>query len=118
MGYRAPYLLEFAAAIISGKLDLAEFEDHSVNTTDLYKKMRQVKGFGDYAVSNLLKLLGRYDNMGADSWSRQKFYDKHHKGKAVEDKKIQTYYKKYSKWAGLFFWMDVSKDWYEKEIPW
>jgi N-glycosylase/DNA lyase len=118
MGYRAPYLLEFASAVASGKLDLDEFEDNSHSSTDIYKKIRQLKGFGDYAVSNILKLLGRFDNMGADSWSRQKFFEKHHGGKPGDDKKIQSHYKKYGKWAGLFFWMDVSEEWYRKEVPW
>jgi len=118
MGYRAPYLLEFSKAIVSGDLDLSEFEDTSLETSELYKKLRNIKGFGDYAVSNLLKLLGRYDYMGADSWSSQKFSEKHFKGKEVDHKKIKSHYKKYGKWAGLFFWMDVSEDWYRKEIPW
>jgi N-glycosylase/DNA lyase len=118
MGYRAPYLLEFSQAIENGKINLEEFEDNSIETVDLYKKIRNVKGFGDYAASNLLKLLGRYDYLGADSWSRQKFFDKHKKGKAVSDKIIQSHYQKYGQWAGLFFWMDVSEDWYTKEIPW
>jgi N-glycosylase/DNA lyase len=118
MGYRAPYLLEFAHRIVNGELNLDEFEDQSLATTDLYKQIRQIKGFGDYAVSNLLKLLGRYDYMGADSWSRQRFFDKHHQGKTVDDKKIYSHYKRFGKWAGLFFWMDVSKDWYTRDIPW
>ena len=118
MGYRAPYLLEFARSIVSGDLDLYEFENNSLQTEDLYKKIRRIKGFGDYAVSNLLKLLGRYDYMGADSWSRQKFFEKHHNGKVVEDKKINSHYKNYGKWAGLFFWMDVSEDWYKRDKPW
>lgn len=118
LGYRAPYLLEFARSITKGELNLDDLEDMSVATSDLYKIIHQIKGFGDYAVSNLLKLLGRYDYMGADSWSRQKFYDKHHKGKKVDDKKIFAHYKKYGKWAGLFFWMDVSEDWYKQDIPW
>jgi N-glycosylase/DNA lyase len=118
MGYRAPYLLEFAKAIANDEINLDEFEDNGLPTGELYKKIRQIKGFGDYAVSNLLKLLGRYDFMGADSWSRKKFYEKHHKGKAVDDKKILSHYKKYNNWAGLFFWIDVSEDWYKQEIPW
>jgi N-glycosylase/DNA lyase len=118
MGYRAPYLLEFSRAIVNGEINLEAFEDNSIETGDLYKKIRNIKGFGDYAVSNLLKLLGRYDFLGADSWSRQKFFDKHKKGKSVSDKKIYSHYNKYGKWAGLFFWMDVSEDWYMKEIPW
>jgi len=118
MGYRAPYLLEFAGNVASGKIDLDQFEDHFLSSAELYNKIRKIKGFGDYAVSNLLKLLGRYDNLGADSWSSQKFSQKYHNGKPVDSKKIQSHYKKYGKWAGLFFWMEVSEDWYTKEIPW
>ena len=118
MGYRAPYLLELATEIAKGNIVLDEFEDGSLSSIDLYKKIRQIKGFGDYAASNLLKLVGRYDNMGADSWSGQKFSQKHCNGKKVDAKKIYSHYKKYGKWAGLFFWMDVSEDWYKQEIPW
>jgi len=63
MGYRAPYLLEFGTAIMSEKLNLVEFENNALLSTELYKKIRNIKGFGDYAVSNLLKLLGRYDKI-------------------------------------------------------
>lgn len=118
MGYRAPYLLEFAQSVVSGRLNLQEFESHSISTSDLYKELRGIKGFGDYAVSNLLKLLGRYDFLGADSWSRQKFYDKHFKGKSVDDKKIQSHYKKFGNWSGLFFWMDMTENWYKEDFPW
>ena len=118
MGYRAPYLLEFANQVASGEIDLDQFEKDSLSSVELYKQLKQIKGFGDYAVSNLLKLLGRYDNMGADSWSSQKFSQKHNKGKKADAHKIFSHYKKYGKWAGLFFWMDVSEDWYTREIPW
>ena len=107
MGYRAPYLLEFASAVAQKEVDLHTFEDDTIPTAELYKRIRQIKGFGDYAVSNLLKLLGRYDYLGADSWSRKKFFEKHRNGKTCEDKKIHSYYKQYGKWSGLFFWMDV-----------
>ena len=118
MGYRSPYLLEFADNVISGKIDLHQFEDRSLSTTELYNRIKKIKGFGDYAVSNILKLLGRYENLGADSRSSQKFSQKYHNGKPVDSKKIQAHYKKFGKWAGLFFWMEVSEDWYTREIPW
>ena len=118
MGYRAPYLLEFALRVARREVDLKKFEDTPIPTSELYKALRQMKGFGDYAVSNLLKLLGRYDYLGADSWSRQKFIQKHNKGKPCDDKKIISYYKKFGNWSGLFFWMDVSEEWYQREKPW
>ena len=118
MGYRAPYLLEFAQKVANNQLNLIDFENTQIPTADLYKQLRNIKGFGDYAVSNLLKLLGRYDYLGADSWSRQKFAEKHNNGKKCDDKKIEHFYRKFDKWAGLFFWMDVSEDWYKRDKPW
>ena len=118
MGYRAPYLLKFAQSIANSKINLMELENNPIPTPDLYKQLRKIKGFGDYAVSNLLKLLGRYDYLGADSWSRQKFMEKHNEGKKCDDKKIEQYYQKFGQWSGLFFWMDVSEDWYQRELPW
>jgi N-glycosylase/DNA lyase len=118
MGYRAPYLLAFAQQVANGHIDLNEAENKNMSTSDLYKYLRSIKGFGDYAVSNLLKLLGRYDFLGADSWSRQKFIDKRNNGKKCNDKKIEKFYTQFGKWSGLFFWMDVSEDWYQREQPW
>ena len=34
-------------------------------TAELLKQIKGVKGAGDYAAENLLKLLGRYDGSGA-----------------------------------------------------
>ena len=118
LGYRAPYLLEYARQVTRNKIDLSSFEDLQLSTIDLYKMLRSVKGFGDYAVSNLLKLLGHYDQLGADSWSRKKFFEKYRNGSPCPDQEIQKHYEQFGKWAGLFFWMDVSEDWYRGEIPW
>jgi len=118
MGYRAPYLLGLAKSVTNNEINLFDFENTQIPTPDLYKKLKSIKGFGDYAVSNLLKLLGRYDYLGADSWSRQKFAEKYTKGKKCDDKKIEKFYKKFGEWAGLFFWMDVSEEWYTNEKPW
>jgi hypothetical protein len=80
--------------------------------------MRKLKGFGNYAVSNLLKLLGRYDYYGADSWSLKKFSEIHMAGKSCTEKDIANHYDHLGEWRGLFFWMDMTQDWYEREFPW
>ncbi len=118
MGYRAPYLLEFADRVASGKIDLNQLENREGTSDELYKALRAIKGFGDYSVSSLLKLLGFYDRMGYDSWNRIQFAKKHNSGTAVEDKEIAAYYKRYDSWAGLFFWMDVTEHWYKNNFKW
>ena len=118
MGYRSPYLLQFSREVASGKLNLNEFENWQGDSKSLYTKIKKIKGFGDYAVSSLMKLLGRYDFMGFDSWNRKQYFNIHKNGNPCSDDQISKHYKKYKNWAGLFYWLDVTKDWYFREKPW
>lgn len=111
-GYRSPYFVEFAEAVASGSLDLEAWLHSDLPTDELKKEIKKVKGFGDYASENLLKLLGRYDGLALDSWLRAKFYEKHAKGKPCSDKKISKHYAKFGKWAGLAIWCDMTEYWH------
>jgi len=116
-GYRAPYLLELSHKIASGKLAVEEWRTSDVPTEELFNHVRSVKGVGPYAAGNILKLLGRYDYLGLDSWCRGKFYELFKKGRKVKDSTIEKYYAPFGKWRGLFLWMDVTKDWHTREFP-
>jgi len=56
-GYRAPYLKELADRVASGELNVEEWLTTDLPTPDLVKRIKGVKGVGDYAAENLLKLL-------------------------------------------------------------
>ena len=116
-GYRAPYLLEFARRIVAGDLSIEQWRRSDARTEELFNNVRSVKGVGEYAAGNILKLLGRYDYLGLDSWCRGKYYEIFTKGRKVKDATIEKYYAPFGKWRGLFLWMDVTKEWYEKEFP-
>jgi 3-methyladenine DNA glycosylase/8-oxoguanine DNA glycosylase len=116
-GYRAPYLLELAEEITSGKKSVEQWRTSSATTEDLFQEMRLVKGIGPYAAGNLLKLAGRYEHLGLDSWCRQKFYEIHKRGRKVSDTVIEKHYRSHGKWRGLFFWLDVTKEWHTKKFP-
>jgi 3-methyladenine DNA glycosylase/8-oxoguanine DNA glycosylase len=118
MGYRAPYLLEFARKTATGEFDLASVEAAGRSYPDLYKQVKTLKGFGHYAISNLMKLVGHYEHVGSDSWSRKKFAEKHGKKTDISEKEIDAFYLPFGRWAGLFFWMDVTEDWHRREDPW
>ncbi len=109
-GYRSPYFAELAEAVAGGKLDLESWLVSDLPTAELKKEMKKVKGIGDYAADNLLKLLGRYDGLALDSWLRAGFYKKHNREKACADKKIEKHYKKFGKWRGLAIWCDMAGD--------
>lgn len=109
-GYRSPYFVELAEAVAGGKLEPEAWLVSDLPTAELKKEMKKVKGIGDYAAENLLKLLGRYDGLALDSWLRAEFYKRHNRQKACADKKIEKHYKKFGKWRGLAMWCDMAGD--------
>ena len=112
-GYRAPYFKELADRVASGNLDVEQWLHSPLTTAELIKEMRGVKGVGPYAAENLLKLLGRYDGLALDSWTRAKFFTVRNNGRKATDKKIARYYSRFNEWRGLVLWCDMTRDWLE-----
>ena len=110
-GYRAPYLKELSERVASGQLNVEEWLTSDLPTSELVKKIKGVKGAGNYAAENLLKLLGRYDGLALDSWTRAKFFQVRNNGRKANDKKIERYYARFNEWRGLALWCDVTRDW-------
>jgi 3-methyladenine DNA glycosylase/8-oxoguanine DNA glycosylase len=114
-GYRSEYLKELADRVASGALEVESWFKSPLSTTDLTKEMRGVKGVGPYAAENLLKLLGRYDGLALDSWTRARFFSIRNNGRKTTDKKIARYYSRFKQWRGLALWCDVTRDWLDVE---
>lgn len=113
-GYRAPYLAELAERVAAGELDVEGWAASELPTAELKREMKRVKGVGDYAAENLLKLVGRYDVLALDSWVRAKFAKVRNKGRVCDDKKIARFYSRYGHWRGLVLWCDMTRDWFEE----
>ncbi len=113
-GYRSPFFVELAERVVKGEIEPDSFLTSELPTSELKKNIKEIKGFGDYAADNLLKLLGRNDGLALDSWLRARFYLKHNKGKTCADKKIVKHYSKYKQWQGLMIWCDMTEDWFDK----
>jgi len=114
-GYRAPYLKELAGRVASGDIDVEGWLTSELPTSDLKREMKRVKGVGDYAAENVLKLVGRYDGLALDSWVRGKFARMHNGGRKASDKMIERYYSRFAEWRGLALWCDMTRDWLEDE---
>lgn len=112
-GYRSAYLKQLADRVASENLDVEGWLRSPLPTADLIKEMRGVMGVGPYAAENLLKLLGRYDGLALDSWTRAKFFAVRNNGKKASDKKIERYYSRFKEWRGLALWCDMTRDWLE-----
>ena len=127
-GYRAPYLKELADRVVAGELNVEAWvnEPHgssptvrqgsnSKTTDELIKEMKAVKGVGNYAAENLLKLVGRYDGLALDSWTRAQFAKSRNHGRIASDKKILRYYARFRSWRGLALWCDMTRHWLDPE---
>lgn len=112
-GYRAAYLKELADRVASGELDVEGWYKSPLPTAELTEELRGVKGVGPYAAENVLKLLGRYDGLALDSWTRAKFFAVRNNGRKTTDKKIARYYSRFNEWRGLALWCDLTRDWLE-----
>lgn len=114
-GYRAPYLKELAERVAAGALDVEGWFKSELPSIELKRQMKLVKGVGEYAADNLLKLLGRYDGLALDSWVRAKFTRIRNGGRLASDTKIARHYARFKRWRGLALWCDLTRDWLDEE---
>lgn len=114
-GYRAPYLKELAQRVARGELDVESWLTNDAPLPDLIKEMKTVKGVGNYAAENLLKLIGRYDGLALDSWTRAQFARARNNGRVASDKKIARFYARFDSWRGLVLWCDMTRHWLDPE---
>ena len=115
-GYRAPALLELATAVASGRLPVESWRTSTAPTVELFKEMCAVRGIGPYAAGNLLRLVGRYEHLGLDSWVRKQWRTLHARGRKVSDARIERFYEPYGKWRGLLFWLEMTRDWHDEKF--
>ena len=110
-GYRSSYLKELAERVASGSLDVENWLASDLPTRDLMNEIKSVKGVGNYAAENLLRLIGRYDGLALDSWTRAQFARARNHGRTASDKKIARFYSRFDSWRGLVLWCDMTRHW-------
>ena len=101
---------------MAGEISVDEWRRSPLATQELFVEMRKVKGVGPYAAGNLLKLVGRYDELGLDSWVRAQYARLHTRGHAVKDSTIERRYEHLGRWKGLFFWLEMTRDWHDDKF--
>ena len=107
-GYRAPFLHALATAIAEGRIDVEAWRASGDGSSDdLYARIRELKGFGDYAASCSLMLLGRFDRLGIDTACRAVYRQQLNHGRAAHDRAIRAYYDQFGGWRALTMWMDL-----------
>ncbi len=114
-GYRGTHLRELARLVAAGAIDPEAWLRHGRTVEEVRAEILSLPGAGPYVADNMLKLLGRYDGLGLDSWCRRKFAGMYHRGRAVSDARIARFYASFGTWRGLALWCDVTRDWFQGE---
>lgn len=110
-GYRGRYLRRLAAEVAAGDLDLEALADSALPDDEAERRLLALPGVGRYAAAHVMMMgLGRYHRLILDSWSRPK-YARLTGARTVADVAIERRFRRYGRWAGLAFWLFVTRDW-------
>ena len=107
-GYRGAYLRTIAADVSAGRLDLDAFP--KLADDKLEAALLALPGVGPYAAAHMLLLLGHTQHLILDSSTRPK-YARLIGRKVPSDAAIVRHFRPYGRFAGLAFWLFVTRDW-------
>lgn len=113
MGYRGPYVRAIATAATIGSLDVEAFADRASSDEDVTAQLLALPGIGPYGAAHVMLLLGRHRELVLDSWTRPKYRRLTGKRQAA-DSTIRRHFARYGEYAGLAFWLFLTRDWLEE----
>jgi 3-methyladenine DNA glycosylase/8-oxoguanine DNA glycosylase len=111
MGYRGEYIRTIAQRVASGELDLEALLDAKrCDDAEVEEKLLALPGIGPYGAAHVMQLLGRHRRLVLDSWTRPKYRRLAGK-KQAKDSTIRRAFARYGAYAGLAFWLYLTRDW-------
>jgi 3-methyladenine DNA glycosylase/8-oxoguanine DNA glycosylase len=113
-GYRGVYLRTVAADVAAGSVDLESLRDtpaEELPDKEVLARLLALPGVGPYAAAHVMMLLGRHSLLILDSWTRPKYASLN--GRKATDRQIERRFARYGPYAGLAFWLYLTKDWVE-----
>ena len=93
----------------SGRASRADVSDDEVAA-----RLLALPGVGPYAAAHIMLMLGRYSRLILDSWTRPKFA-RLTGGRPKKDATIVRRFRRYGPYAGLAFWLFLTRDWVADE---
>jgi N-glycosylase/DNA lyase len=116
-GYRGAYLRQLATDVVEGRTDLEALADPELPDTEVAERLLALPGVGPYAAAHvMLTSLGHHRRLVLDAWSRPTYAKLSGARRALKDATIERRFKRYGRWAGLAFWLYVTRDWVEDGI--
>jgi N-glycosylase/DNA lyase len=117
-GYRGPYLKTLATDVAEGTLDLEELNDPGLPDDEAAARLLALPGVGPYAAAHvMLTSLGRYSRLVLDSWTRPTYRKLSGAKSVLKDATIERRFRRYGDWAGLAFWLYLTRGWVEDGLP-
>jgi N-glycosylase/DNA lyase len=111
-GYRGRYLRELADGVAGGSLELEQLgraAKEELSDDEVEARLLALPGVGPYAAAHVMLMLGRYSRLVLDSWTRPKYASV--VGRRTKDATIVRRFRRYGRFAGLAFWLTVTRDW-------
>src|SRR5205823_8965555 len=114
-GYRSAYLPSLASGVAEGKIELEDLGDPAIEIPDedVAARLLALPGIGPYGTAHMMMLLGRHSRLILDSWTRPKYARV--KGRKATDAQIERRFRRYGRYAGLAFWLYLTRDWVPEE---
>jgi 3-methyladenine DNA glycosylase/8-oxoguanine DNA glycosylase len=117
-GYRGPYLRQLATDVAEGTIDLEQLNDPELPDDEAAARLLALPGVGPYAAAHvMLTSLGRYSRLVLDSWTRPTYTKLSGARRALKDATIERRFKRYGDWAGLAFWLYLTRSWVDEGLP-
>jgi N-glycosylase/DNA lyase len=111
-GYRGRYLRALADGVASGGIELeplAFASPDELSDDEVEARLLALPGVGPYAAAHVMLMLGRHSRLVLDSWTRPKYASV--TGRPAKDATIVRRFRRYGPFAGLAFWLTVTRDW-------
>jgi 3-methyladenine DNA glycosylase/8-oxoguanine DNA glycosylase len=119
-GYRGAYLKTLATEVATGRVELESLARRSreeLPDDEVAAQLQALPGVGPYAAAHIMLMLGRYDRLILDSWSRPKYARVLGKKRPVSDRTMTRRFRRYGPYAGLAFWLFLTRDWLADDAP-
>jgi 3-methyladenine DNA glycosylase/8-oxoguanine DNA glycosylase len=116
-GYRGAYLKKLASIVAGGVIDLEELDNPELPDDEVAARLLALPGVGPYAAAYvMLTSLGRYRPLVLDSWTRPTYRKPSGARRVLKDATIERSFKRYGEWAGLAFWLHLTRSWVEEGV--
>ena len=99
-----------ASGKTTGGAMFVELDCHLIDSDQIRREIRGVKGFGDYATATMMARTGRYDFVPIDSAYMEFVTRWHFNGTKPSRREAEAVYESWGRWKHLAYWLQRCDD--------